>query len=96
MREIIRKGISMAKSCKAVGTRILELSKKFLGYQVITGATRNKGKNNKLNQLSIRIYQWSGIAKVVGTRSRENNGEYLRNLLVKQAIISNKVLSEWK
>ena len=57
------------RAAKRWAQRILELSKKFLGYQVITGETRNKGKNDKCRQLSIRIYRWSGIAKVVGTRS---------------------------
>ena len=46
--------------------------------------------NDKCRQLSIRIYRWSGIAKVAGTKSRENIGEYLRNLPVKQAIICDK------
>ena len=29
-----------------------------------------------------QIYRWSGIAKVMGTKSRENIREYLRNLLI--------------
>ena len=33
-------------------------------------------KNAEYMKLFIRIYRWSGIAKVVDTRSRENNGEY--------------------
>ena len=70
--------------------RILRISENFSGYQVITGATGNEGTNDKRKQLSIRIYWWSVIEKVVGTGSRENNGEYLRNLLVKQAIIWNE------
>ena len=38
--------------------------------------------NGKCKKLSIRIYRWSGIAKVMGTKSRENIKEYLRILLI--------------
>ena len=75
--------------------RILELSKNFLGYQVIIGANGNKGMNDKCKQLPIRIYRWSGISKVVVTKSRENIGEYLWNLLVQHASICNKGNSRW-
>ena len=78
------------RAAKQQAQTILGISENFSGYQVITGATGNEGVNDKCMQLSIRIYRWSGIAKVVGTKSRENIGEYLRNLLVKQAIIWNE------
>ena len=90
MRELSIGVFLRQRDAKRWAQRILELSKKFSGYQVITGATRNKGMNDKCKQLSIRIYRWSGITKVMGTRSRENNREYLQILLVKQAIICDK------
>ena len=65
-------------------------------HLVITRATRDECKNGKGKKLSIRIYQWSGIAKAVGTKSQENNREYLRNLLVHQEIIWSEGLSRRK
>ena len=46
--------------------------------------------NGNYMYLSIRIYRWQGIAKAVGTRVSGNIKEYLRNLLMKQAIIWNE------
>ena len=60
---------------------ILGTIEKTSGYLVITRSMGDDRMNGKCKQLSIRIYRWSGIAKVMGTKSRENIREYLRNLL---------------
>ena len=49
--------------------------------------------NGEYTWLSIGVYRWKGIAKVMNTSSRVNSGEYLQGLLVQQTIISNKGLS---
>jgi hypothetical protein len=88
MCEELSVGVLMRKrAAKRWAQRILGISENFLGYQVITGPTRNECMNDKCKQLSIRMYRWSGIAKAVGTKSRENIREYLRNLRVQPAII---------
>ena len=70
--------------------------KVFPGYLAITRLTGNKSKNDRCKYLSIGMFRWQGIAKVTGTRSRENIGEYLRILLVHGAIIWSEGFSRRK
>ena len=90
MRGIIRRGINAKHSSKVVGTRYSRNIGEFFRVSNNNRGNWNDGMNDNYKQLTIRICRRSGIAKVVGTKSRENIEEYLRNLLVKQAIIWNE------
>ena len=82
-------GIHAAKNCKAVAQRILKKQENISMYLVVTRETGIECMNDSVRSLSIRIQRWWGIVKAMSTSSRENIGEYLWSLLVKQAIIWN-------
>ena len=58
----------MAKNFKAIAEGFLGTTESILGHLLETRATRDKGMKSNCMYLSIRIYQWQGIAKAVGTR----------------------------
>ena len=93
---IYLKGVFMwQRTARQQAQSIFGTIEKTSGYLVITRSMGDDRMNGKCKQFSIRIYRWSGIAKVMGTKSRENIREYLRNLLMQQAILCSKGLSGW-
>ena len=89
---IIRRGIQVTKNSKAVSSKDSRNIRENFGL-VITRSTGKHCMNGEYTWLSIRVYRWKGIAKVMNTSSWVNSGECLQGLHVQQTIISNKGLS---
>ena len=96
MRGIIRRGIYVASNCKAVGTKYTRNNRE--NFRV---SCNNKIDGECLYEWQVYVAIHRGISMIGNLQrrwaqvSRENIGDYLRNLLVQQAIICNKGNSGW-
>ena len=65
MRVTIRRGIQVAKNCKAVGTKYSRNNRENFGVSCNNKINEDDCMNGKCVWLSIEVYRWKGIAKAM-------------------------------